>query len=77
MDVINTMLETKRMTVQEKQWFEALTKDCVDSASMLDKPSMREVQRSVVDKYSDQAHFIYELLIYSERSQISKGLIRR
>ena len=23
---------------------------------------MRGVQRSVVDKYSDQAHFIYELL---------------
>jgi hypothetical protein len=62
MDVINTMFETKRMTVQEKQWFEALTKDRLDSASMLEKPSMRGVQRSVVDKYSDQAHFIYELL---------------
>ena len=29
---------------------------------MLEKPSMRGVQNSVVDKYSDQAHFIYELL---------------
>lgn len=36
MDVTNTMLETKRMTEQEKQWFEALTKDRLDSASMLE-----------------------------------------
>lgn len=50
------------MNEQEKHWFDALTKDRMDSANTLDKPSMRGVQRSVVDKYSDQAHFIYELL---------------
>jgi len=50
------------MTEQEKQWFDALTQDRSESAHMLEKPSMRGVQRSVVDKYSDQAHFIYELL---------------
>ena len=50
------------MTEQVKQWFDALTQDRSESARMLEKPSMRGVQRSVVDKYSDQAHFIYELL---------------
>ena len=50
------------MTEQEKQWFDALTKDRAENADTLEKPSMRGVQRSVVDKYSDQAHFIYELL---------------
>ncbi len=50
------------MNKQEKQWFDALTKDRMDSANTLEKPSMRGIQRSVVDKYSDQAHFIYELL---------------
>lgn len=50
------------MTPQQKQWFEALVKDREGSADTLEKPSMRGVQRSVVDKYSDQAHFIYELL---------------
>ena len=50
------------MTEQEKQWFDALTKDRIDSARTLEKRSMSGVQRSVVDKYSDQAHFIYELL---------------
>ena len=50
------------MTEQEQQWFNALTKDRAENADTLEKPSMRGVQRSVVDKYSDQAHFIYELL---------------
>ena len=50
------------MTEQEQHWFDALRKDRAESADTLEKPSMRGVQRSVVDKYSDQAHFIYELL---------------
>lgn len=50
------------MNENEKQWFDALTEDRMESAYTLEKPSMRGVQRSVVDKYSDQAHFIYELL---------------
>lgn len=50
------------MMVREKYWFNALAKDRAESANTLEKPSMRGVQRSVVDKYSDQAHFIYELL---------------
>jgi len=50
------------MTAQEHRWFDKLHRDRADSANMLEKPSMRGVQRSVVDKYSDQAHFIYELL---------------
>lgn len=50
------------MNEQTQDWFDALTKDRSESPSMLKKPSMRDVQRSVVDKYSDQAHFIYELL---------------
>jgi hypothetical protein len=54
--------EQKIMAKQEKQWFDALTQDRSESAHTLEKPSMRGVQRSVVDKYSDQAHFIYELL---------------
>lgn len=58
----NRVEELVHMNEQEIQWFEALTKDRLDSADTLDKPSMRGVQRSVVDKYSDQAHFIYELL---------------
>ena len=50
------------MNRQEEILFAALTKDRTDSAKTLEKPSMRGVKNSVVEKYSDQAHFIYELL---------------
>ncbi|MBR6616623.1 MAG: DNA helicase, partial [Oscillospiraceae bacterium] len=50
------------MNNQEKRFFQALSADRADSANTLEKPSMRGVKKSVVDKYSDQAHFIYELL---------------
>jgi len=55
-------MKQKIMTEQEKQWFDELTVDRSENARTLEKTSMRGVQRSVVDKYSDQAHFIYELL---------------
>jgi len=50
------------MEAKEIQFFEMLSADRADSANTLEKPSMRGVQRSVVEKYSDQAHFIYELI---------------
>ena len=50
------------MNRQEELFFLKLTKDRAESADTLEKPSMRGVKNSVVEKYSDQAHFIYELL---------------
>jgi len=50
------------MTEQEETYFKALSKDRAESADTLEKPSMRGIKNSVVEKYSDQAHFIYELL---------------
>lgn len=50
------------MKDKDKLYFGALSKDRAESADILEKPSMRGVKRSVVEKYSDQAHFIYELL---------------
>ena len=50
------------MNAIETKYFNALTEDRDESAKMLEKPSMRGVKTSVVEKYSDQAHFIYELL---------------
>ena len=46
----------------EKKYFEELHKDRADSADTFEKPSTREMWRSIVEKYSDQAHFIYELI---------------
>lgn len=50
------------MNRQDELYFAALSKDRAESADMLEKPSMRGIKNSVVEKYSDQAHFIYELL---------------
>lgn len=50
------------MNMQERKWFDELQRDREDSRKTLQKPSMSGVQRSVVEKYSDEAHFIYELL---------------
>lgn len=50
------------MTKQHQTWFEKLAEDRNESAKTLEKPSMSGFKRSVSDKYSEQAHFIYELL---------------
>ena len=50
------------MTDNERALFEKLAKDRKESAVMLEKRSMRGLKSSVVEKYSDQAHFIYELI---------------
>ncbi len=50
------------MTKKERKFFEALSRDRAENAKVLEKPSMQGIKGSVVEKYSDQAHFIYELL---------------
>ena len=50
------------MNLQEKVYFDALSKDRAGIADVLDKRAVRGVRKSVSEKYSDQAHFIYELL---------------
>lgn len=50
------------MNDQDRIYFTGLSEDRTESANMLEKPSMRGIKKSVVEKYSDQVHFIYELL---------------
>ena len=50
------------MNIQEKAYFDALVLDRTQNADVMDKRSMRGLRQSVSEKYSDQAHFIYELL---------------
>lgn len=46
----------------DEKYFEALIKDREENLSVLEKPSMRGIWKSVVEKYADEAHFVYELL---------------
>lgn len=50
------------MKKQQATYFEALTANRAESAKALEGFALRGVKNSVVEKYSDQAHFIYELL---------------
>jgi len=60
------------MNKQDKMFFQALSQDRTESADMLEKPSMRGTKNSVVEKYSDQAHFIYELLQNADDAKATK-----
>lgn len=50
------------MNEMERALFDKLTRDRKESAVILEKTSMTGLKNSVVDKYTDQAHFIYELI---------------
>ena len=50
------------MDKQQENYFEALTIDAIESAKALESFRLKGVRNSVVEKYSDQAHFVYELL---------------
>ncbi|QQS30538.1 MAG: AAA family ATPase [Sphingobacteriales bacterium] len=64
------------MAEQHQIWFDKLAKDREDSAKTLEKPSMRGIKNSVVEKYSDQAHFIYELLQNANDAKATKSLFK-
>jgi flagellar biosynthesis GTPase FlhF len=50
------------LTNQQQTQFKQLTTDRQQSAEVLEKQSMRGVKLRVIEKYSESAHFIYELL---------------
>lgn len=50
------------MDNQQKIYFEKLSESRKESAKALESFALKGVKKSVVEKYSDQAHFIYELL---------------
>jgi len=50
------------MTEQDRKKFDELVKDRTDSANNFEKPANIGIWHSIIHKYSDQAHFIYELL---------------
>lgn len=52
----------KVITKEQKELFNVLQKDREESARVLEKPSMVGVKKSLTEKYSESAHFLYELL---------------
>ena len=50
------------MNKQEETYFAALSKDRSEIADVLERRAVRGYKDSVVEKYSDQAHFILQSL---------------
>lgn len=50
------------MTNEQREFFNRLREDREENARVLEKTSMKGVKKGETEKYSEQAHFIYELL---------------
>ncbi|RKZ84373.1 MAG: hypothetical protein DRR19_17850, partial [Candidatus Parabeggiatoa sp. nov. 1] len=61
------------LTPQQQTLFERLSTDRMQNADVLEKRSMRGVKLRVIEKYSEQAQFIYELLQNADDVKASKA----
>lgn len=61
-----------QMNEQQQILFQKLYEDRKDSAKTFEKPSMEGVMNTVVEKYSEQAHFVYELLQNADDAKATK-----
>lgn len=61
---------------KEQEWFNQLTAKRTQLAQQLKDPAAAGFWNSVVDKYSDEAHFIYELLQNSDDAKATSVSIR-
>ena len=50
------------VNAQEQQWFNLLHESQLEDLKVFMKPKYFNVFNGVIDKYSDSAHFIYEML---------------
>ncbi len=61
---------------KQTEYFKKLIIDRQENARVIEKSSMEGVKGSVVEKYSDQAHFIYELLQNANDVKATKAEFR-
>lgn len=62
----------KMITDEEKMYLNLLIEDREESAKVLEKESIRGVKKSITEKYSQQAHFVYELLQNADDAKATK-----
>jgi hypothetical protein len=62
------------MTEEQKKWFDQLYKIRLNTATtLMDDFAISNMWNSVIEKYSDQAHFIYELLQNANDAKATKS----
>lgn len=64
------------MNIQERKWFSRLNDKKKKDAKVLMEPEYRRLWSSVIDKYPDSAHFIYELLQNADDAKATMAEIR-
>lgn len=65
------------MTDEQKQWFDKLYKKRNTTATtLMDDFAISNMWNSVIEKYSDQAHFIYELLQNANDAKATKSFFQ-
>ena len=61
------------MTKQELKWFDALHNDRAKVAEVLLRPEFINVFNEAIDKYSESAHFLYELFQNADDAGATKA----
>ena len=62
------------MTEILMSFFESLVQDRTEIADVLDKPAVSGLRNSASEKYSDEAHFVYELLQNADDVKATKAV---
>lgn len=63
------------MNSQEEKWFKRLNEKKISHAKVFMEPEYRRWWSSVIDKYPDSAHFIYELLQNADDAKATSAAI--
>lgn len=61
-----------QMDEHQETLFDKLYEDRKDSAKIFEKPSMEGVKKTIIEKYSKEAHFVYELLQNADDARATK-----
>ena len=61
------------MTKQELKWFNDLHDDRIQVAAVMHRPEFIHVFKEAIDKYSESAHFLYELLQNADDAKATKA----
>lgn len=66
----------KQMTIEQRELFEALHASRLDAIKVFNRREFRGVWNSIIDKYPEAAHFVYELLQNADDAEATEVLIK-
>ena len=63
------------MTIEQRELFEALHASRLDAIKVFNRREFRGVWNSIIDKYPEAAHFVYELLQNADDAGFGSGRV--